>query len=82
MPPLAPDLSVPEPLLESALLRAWHQLAPGQATPSSVQPLRRRPKSALYRLPRAGPGGANVIAKRCPRTTGAIERLIYQEILP
>jgi hypothetical protein len=38
-------------------------------------------KSAVYRLISAGPAGANVIAKRCRRSTALIENEIYGRVL-
>jgi hypothetical protein len=46
---------------------------------TALKPPRR--KSAVYRLIGAGPGGANIIAKRAQRATVETERRVYQEVL-
>jgi hypothetical protein len=53
--------------------------------PLVVHPLKpQRPgrKSGIYRIEGAGDGGADVIAKRCQRSTGGVERLVYERLLP
>jgi hypothetical protein len=63
-------------------LLAWRELAPGSAAPPRIEKLKGNKKSAIYRLPGAGPSGTAVIAKRCLTHTALVERTMYQEILP
>ena len=62
--------------------RAWSRLHP-DAEPLGIEPLKvRQHKNMIYRLAGAGPSGAPVIAKRCPREVARLERTVYEEILP
>ena len=69
--------------------RAWRAACAAtgrraQGTPA-VTPLKtQRPgrKSVVYRLAGAGDDGSDVVAKHCTRSTGAVERLVYERILP
>src|SRR5207247_8141496 len=61
--------------------RAWSQLRP-DSEPLAIEPLRVRPrKNMIYRLKGAAPGGAAVIAKRCPKAVVSLERAVHEEIL-
>src|SRR5207249_2967323 len=62
--------------------RAWQEPQPGRGEPASVETLKEAKKSAVYRLNGVWPGGAAIIAKRCVARTAAIERAIYEDILP
>ncbi|HVH66759.1 MAG TPA: ATP-binding cassette domain-containing protein [Gemmatimonadales bacterium] len=63
-------------------VRAWCELHPS-AEPVQLTPLRfKKRKSSVYRLEGAGPGGAAVIAKRCPKAVGLVERTVYGDLLP
>jgi len=74
--PVTLDLPAAEPAV-----RAWSLLGGQPPAPASVQILKDRNASHVYRLTGAAPDGSNVIAKRCP-TDGAVrERAIYQEVL-
>jgi hypothetical protein len=61
---------------------AWCQLAGGCAAPERVVVLKRKAKGAVYRLVGVGLDGTDVIAKRCRRDKGVVERLVYQELYP
>jgi Phosphotransferase enzyme family len=64
-------------------VKAWRQLELECAEPKGVDLLKDNKRDgAVYRLAGVGPGGTNVVAKRCDLETAAIERLVYQEILP
>ncbi len=63
-------------------LRAWRQLHAGAAEPTRIDTLKRKHKSAIYRLHGAGPKGVPVIAKCCLKTGARAERTIYEEVLP
>ena len=69
-------------LREHAAVRAWRELRPRQAEPERVEILQEVNKSAVYRLEGVGLGGSAVIAKRCQSAIAAIERTVYEEILP
>jgi ATP-binding cassette, subfamily B, bacterial len=62
--------------------RAWRSL--GGAPPAHITVLKskRFRKRGVYRLERAGPEGAPVIAKICKRKTAEVESTIYEELLP
>jgi hypothetical protein len=77
--------TVPADPLESLAREAWNELRPGSGVPARVDVLkgRREPgRRGAYRLAGAGPGGAAVIAKRCPAAKACVERAIYSEVLP
>ena len=67
---------------EHPAVRAWRRLAPGSAQPRCITMLREREKGAVYRLDGAGADGSTVVAKHCRTAEGAVERAIYEEILP
>lgn len=66
---------------EHPATRAWLQLGAGRSTPTSVTVLRANGKTAAYRLDGIGPHGAALVAKRSRRASGAVERLVYEELL-
>src|SRR5262245_32392813 len=68
-------------LLEHPAVVAWQRISGVSFVPTRIETLKFKKKSAVYRLPGAGPAGATIIAKRCPVATGFIERLVYQEVL-
>ncbi len=65
---------------------AWSQLSPERTCPTAITTLQGNPdmmeKATVYLLEGAGPGGGGVIAKRCGEEFEAIERTIYEELLP
>jgi hypothetical protein len=67
---------------EHPAVRAWHALGPRGIAPAAIETLKHTRKSAVFRLWGAGPDGSAVIAKRCRRATGAVERTLYEEVLP
>ncbi len=69
-------------LLEHPAVVAWRELRPERVVPDSIEVLKTHLKSAIYRLEGVGRGGTAVIAKRCLTASAAIERTIYEEILP
>src|SRR5437773_1477623 len=85
----APAVSVKRreiPLAHPAV-RAWQQLdpervVPDRITPAKFKPNKPRPNLTVYRLEGVGIDGAAVIAKRCTREGGRIERIVYERILP
>src|SRR5256884_198010 len=85
----APAVSVKrrEILLAHPAVRAWQQLdpervVPDRITPAKFKPNKPRPNLTVYRLEGIGADGAAVIAKRCTREGGRIERIVYERILP
>ena len=76
-----------ENLLAHPAVQAWRQLEPDCPLPSriarvkAIKPGKVRPRT-IYRLEGADPEGATVIAKRCTRADGLIERAVYEQILP
>jgi O-antigen biosynthesis protein len=63
-------------------VRAWTQVATDGAAPETIEVLRDGAKSATYRLVGAGPGGESIIARRARLARAAVERTMYQRILP
>src|SRR6266576_2696037 len=85
----APAASVKrrEILLAHPAVRAWQQLdpervVPDRITPAKFKPNKPRPNLTVYRLAGVGIDGAAVIAKRCTREGGRIERIVYERVLP
>jgi hypothetical protein len=62
--------------------RAWSDLRREQIEPSRVEVLANVSKTAVYRLQGAGPDGSAVIAKACRPAIFAIERVVYEQVLP
>src|SRR5213595_2875278 len=95
-PVVAPPARTPAPtasvkrreiLLAHPAVRAWQQLdpervVPDRITPAKFKPNKPRPNLTVYRLAGVGIDGAAVIAKRCTREGGRIERIVYERVLP
>src|SRR5213592_2715994 len=95
-PPAPPPACAPAPvvsvkrreiLLAHPAVRAWQQLNPERVvsdriTPAKFKPNKPRPNLTVYRLEGIGIDGAAVIAKRCTREGGRIERIVYERVLP
>src|SRR5213594_690841 len=97
-PPLAPPRPTVAPagsasarrqeiLLAHPAVQAWQRLnpervVPDRITPAKFKPNKPRPNLTVYRLEGIGADGAAVIAKRCTRESGRIERTVYERILP
>ena len=76
-----------EILLAHPAVQAWRRLNPERVVPDRITPAKfkankARPHLTVYRLDGVGPEGAAVIAKRCKRGDGLIERTVYEQILP
>lgn len=75
-------------LLTHPAVRMWQSLRPRRPEPVELEVIKevrdngKEYKSLVYRLVGVGEGGTVVIAKRCPPATGAVERTIYEKILP
>jgi ATP-binding cassette, subfamily B, bacterial len=69
-----------ENLLAHPAVQAWRQLGPDRLVPDRITTAGRRP--GVYRLEGVGAEGAAVIAKRCTRGDGLVERTVYEQILP
>src|SRR5437773_1698254 len=83
--PMAKDIlaEVPETdLLEHPAVIAWRKVAPDHGAPDRITKLKETRRSRVYRLHGAGPGGAPVIAKLGTLAGAAIERTIYEDVLP
>src|SRR5213080_1799488 len=75
-----------EKLLAHPAVQAWRRLGHDRPVPNRVAREKNkvgktRPRT-IYRLDGAGPEGSTVIAKRCPRDDGLLERAVYEQILP
>jgi len=73
---------IPGDVRDHPAVANWWKLPRGRGVPDSVEILTLKPKSAVFRLFGVGTDGTSVIAKRCVRGGGRIERMIYEEILP
>ena len=62
--------------------QAWRQLQRDDVVPAAIEVLQRNKKATVYRLTALAPDGSDVIAKRARRITLAVERIIYERILP
>jgi hypothetical protein len=60
---------------------AWQQLNYEMA-PQAIEVLQKQRKSEIYRLLTGIAGEESIIAKRCVISTGKLEKVIYEEILP
>jgi hypothetical protein len=69
--------------LEFPAFKAWNELRAEPVEPGRVEIrlLKRKSRSAIYRLAGVGPRGS-VIAKWCQQAVAAAERTIYEEVLP
>jgi len=64
-------------------VRAWLTIDSRQRVPALVEVVKGlKGRRTVWRLAGAGPGGSAVIAKRCPRATAALERQVYERVLP
>jgi thiamine kinase-like enzyme len=67
-------------------VEAWLQSGLARTRPSAVTPLKAQlkpgHKSGVYRLHGAGPDGTDVIAKRSRHSAAAVERAVYEQVLP
>jgi hypothetical protein len=87
MPRFVSSAVIQTDLAEHPAVRFWQALRSERARPEAIAILKERrgkakAKSAVYRLEGIEPDGTSVIAKRCRQATAAIERTIYEDILP
>jgi hypothetical protein len=82
MPRLTPIAVLCTGLLAHPAVGAWRALRPARVEPDAIQVFREGRRSGIYRLEGVGLGGSAVIAKRCRTAVAAIERTIYEEVLP
>lgn len=70
-------------VLTHPAVRTWQAVDSGGRIPALVELIKgnQRPRT-IWRLTGAGLGESAVIAKRCPRHTAALERQVYERILP
>jgi phosphotransferase family enzyme len=66
---------------EHPALRAWSEISGFHSASTSVELLKDRSESQVYRLAGLGPEGAAVIAKRYPEPKALCERMIYDRVL-
>jgi hypothetical protein len=73
----------PKSLLGQRAVEVWRGIRARQGEPAGIEILKNDGKKrAIFRLAGVGLRGAGVIAKRCRKATGIIERTIYEQILP
>jgi len=64
-------------------VRAWLAVDSRRRVPAQVEVVKGlQGRRRIWRLAGAGPGGSAVIAKRCLRATAALERQVYERVLP
>jgi Phosphotransferase enzyme family len=78
---LASDELILNSPLEQRVAAAWARVRPWAPEPTEVTLLKRKRKSAIYRLAVSAPGATAVVAKRCERETARVERAVYAEVL-
>jgi hypothetical protein len=69
-------------LLQHPAVRALAKLRPEHRVPTQIEVLKQKSKGAVYRLVGAGPEQSAIIAKRGRFEKVAIERSVYEEVLP
>jgi hypothetical protein len=74
--------TLPANVLEHPAVFAWSQVNREWVEPEGVEVLKRKTKSAVYRLRGATPDNEAIIAKRCRVETARVERFVYEELLP
>jgi len=60
---------------------AWARLQQRPVETAEVTVLKKRFKSAVYRIGGVGPGGSSIVAKYCQKEVAAHERVVYEQIL-
>lgn len=61
---------------------AWQRFRPDSQPPAAVSLLKKRSKTAIYKMDGVGAHGSSVAAKLCRKHVAAHERRIYEQILP
>lgn len=69
-------------LREHPAVRAWLEVRRVSPVPETLEILKSRNDSRVYRLAGVGPEGSNVVAKQCPKANAFAERFIYEQVLP
>jgi len=86
-PPRLASARRQETLLAHPAVQAWRRLNPERVVPERITPAKfkankTRSHLTVYRLQGVGPEGEAVIAKRCDRGEGLVERAVYERVLP
>ncbi len=71
---------VPDKVSDHPAARAWHTVGPDSFEPERIELVKAKKKSMVYRLVGHGVEGP-VIAKRCCRATGQVEKMLHEEFL-
>lgn len=79
--PVTPPI-LTERLREHPAFEAWRSVQSNTLEAGSIEILKRKTDSAVYRLNGVSPCGAPVIAKWCRQAAGNVERAIYEQLLP
>lgn len=80
--PVSPAIPAVEHHLSTALASAGLEADPGQRVVPLNPPHRHGPKSAVFRVGVLHPDLESVVAKRATSETAAVERIVYEQILP
>jgi aminoglycoside phosphotransferase (APT) family kinase protein len=67
---------------EHPAVTAWAEFSGHKSVPERIDVLRTGHKSTTYRLFGGGPSGASIIVQRSRARKAAIERIVYEDILP
>jgi hypothetical protein len=68
--------------LQQRAVEAWCEVAQIESEPTGIDTIQLRHKRIVIRLRGVGPGGESIIAKRCRRKSGRVERRVYEQVLP
>jgi len=71
----------PSDILTHPAVLAWKRFQPDSRSAAAVSLLKKRSKTAIYKMDGVGPRGSSVVAKLCRWHLAAHERTIYQQIL-
>jgi len=69
-------------LVEHPAIKGWKTLQPNRIVPASIEILKKKRRSPVYKLEGIGPQGADVVAKRSILASALVEHTIYENILP
>src|SRR6185369_10616535 len=72
---------LPADLHEHRAVQTWRQIQSEWFEPESIEVLKSKRKSAVYRLTGGGPSGMTIIAKRSSAATVLVEHAVYEEVL-
>jgi aminoglycoside phosphotransferase (APT) family kinase protein len=78
---MIPGLTATDEMAQHPAFLAWSQIAGAGSACGKIELLKDRDGSQVWRLKGMGPGGSDLIAKRCAETQAVTEERIYRQIL-